>query len=241
MDRHPIRGRSIRKRPVLALMGACTAVVTVAMLSGSLLLPPLPHGRPERAAAAPAPSASVYAVEATVGGGAEDAGAAELESAASEVHECSALTAEVGALPGEAAVATPLRSGKPHRGFVADGEYRRYEMCILSRHGHEHDVHLMLTADSGDPDLYASTSEPGVALDSADWIAASPGSDALRLSTALPDWGEGRRALFVAVYGRTDAEYTLTAEVGARRGPPTGTRPPQRRLRGPRRSPRKRS
>lgn len=238
MARSATRIRRLRWYPVAVLFAVCVAAVAAALLLTRL--PPPPRlGEPTGASAAEDPSHGSYVHEPVAWSGVEGAGAAEEEPARVDVHECSTLTAEVGAVPGTEAVATPLRSGVPHHGVVADGEYRRYEMCILSQHGHDHDVRLTLTAVRGDPDLYASTSEPGLALDSADWIAASPGGDALRLSTALPDWGTGRRSLFVAVYGRTDAEYTLVAEVTTRTRPPSATRP--QRLRGPRRKRRRRS
>jgi hypothetical protein len=122
------------------------------------------------------------------------------------------------------------------RGHVALEQYQYYQVC-LAHHTHEHEVSFEVACKRGDADLYISTEEARPAVDRATWISADRGDDRITLHTGMEEFARaarlgsaGSQVLYVAVYGRTEADFSITVLV--RDAMPKPQRRRKRSLRG---------
>ena len=97
-------------------------------------------------------------------------------------------------------------------GKVMEDDYVYYRLCV-QKHNHVHRVRIDLTAHSGDPDMYISTTIPKPRKEGSTWISADIGSDTIVLSSDLPDWDSESNSLYISVYGRTESTYDLKASI----------------------------
>ena len=129
------------------------------------------------------------------------------------------LAALGGAAGGAPLPAATLQQNVSVRGHVALEQYQYYQVC-LARHTHEHEVSFEVACERGDADLYISTEEARPAVDRATWISADRGDDRITLHTGMEEFARaarlgsaGSQVLYVAVYGRTEADFSITVLV----------------------------
>ena len=102
---------------------------------------------------------------------------------------------------------TMLQKGEPINSFVPVNCYQHYSLPI---HSSNDSITITLSSLTGDPDLYLSTSRSNryPNIDHSDYSSATYGSEVLTiLWTGEPD------LLYIGVFGYTDSEYVLSANV----------------------------
>ena len=105
------------------------------------------------------------------------------------------------------------------RSYVEEGAYRYFQVCIDVGHDHEHTFDLHLEALSGDPDMYVSTEVARPTLASCTWISAQRGSDSLLVSTNNREFTPGSSIVYVAVYGRYAAHFSISVRLDEKAPP----------------------
>ena len=137
---------------------------------------------------------------------------------------------------GASAPSATLQQNVSVAGHVREEQYAYYQVC-LAHHTHEHVVSFEVVCSHGDADLYISTEDEHPALDRATWISADKGDDRITLHTDMPEFAQaarlgsaGSQVLYVAVYGRTEANFAITVLVRDAAPKPIRRRP--RSLRG---------
>lgn len=98
-------------------------------------------------------------------------------------------------------VSQPLQNGRTISGELGNGEYA-YFVAIVDAAGF--DVSIIVTAISGDPDLFVSTKGPFPNITTAERHAMAPGGDIIEYERA--DAGN----YWISVMGYTSCSYTIT-------------------------------
>jgi len=116
-------------------------------------------------------------------------------------------------------------------GAVTEEDYAYYQVCVARVEG-VLDIRIELTSVQGDADLYISTENPKPDKAHSTWISADPGDDKIDLRTDLDDYvtalakssySQGQ-TLFLGVFGRTPASFSIRVLVSDHATPAPGQR-----------------
>ena len=98
------------------------------------------------------------------------------------------------------------------QGVVADDQYAFYQVCV-SKHNHRHRITIAVEPTAGDPDLYCSTDIVHPTLAHCTWISAGFGTESITLTSDHEDWDPQSSAMYISVYGRTEAAFVLRVQI----------------------------
>ena len=99
---------------------------------------------------------------------------------------------------------------------VEEDHYAYFQTCIPNEaeHHHFHNIRLIVTATSGDPDLFVSATRPNPTLVDSTWLSKKIGGETITLPSNHPDFPPGTRTLYFGVGSRKGiATFSVSVDI----------------------------
>ena len=99
---------------------------------------------------------------------------------------------------------------------VGEDHYAYFQTCIPNEaeHHHFHNIRLIITATSGDPDLFVSATRPNPTLVDSTWLSKKIGGETITLPSNHPDFPPGTRTLYFGVGSRKGiATFSVSVDI----------------------------